>query len=100
MLGLSIAKKKAKVKQLYEEKKNRMLTKLTFKQKINAKKQHLDKFHEEQEEFEQQNMGRYERIFPLSVREAQLDNQSTQENPTLTTAQKQLAQQSYQALVR
>ena len=33
LLGLSVAKKKAKVKQLYEDKKNRMLVKLTFKQK-------------------------------------------------------------------
>ena len=33
LLGLSVEKKKAKVKRLYDEKKDRMLTKLTLKQK-------------------------------------------------------------------
>ena len=39
LLGLSVAKKKAKVKQLYEEKKNRMLVKLPFKMKNQQKKE-------------------------------------------------------------
>lgn len=33
LLNLSVEKKKAKVKRLFEEKKDRMLTKLTLKQK-------------------------------------------------------------------
>ena len=33
LLNLTVDKKKAKVKRLYEEKKDRMLTKLTLKQK-------------------------------------------------------------------
>ena len=39
LLGLSVAKKKAKVKALYEEKKNRMLIKLPFKMKNQQKKE-------------------------------------------------------------
>ena len=39
LLGLSVAKKKAKGKQLYEEKKNRMLVKLPFKMKNQQKKE-------------------------------------------------------------
>ena len=39
LLGLSVAKKKVKVKALYEEKKNRMLIKLPFKMKNQQKKE-------------------------------------------------------------
>ena len=39
LLDLSVDKKKAKIQQIYEEKKARMMTKLTMKQKIELKKQ-------------------------------------------------------------
>jgi hypothetical protein len=45
-------------------------------------------------------MGRYERILPLPIRQAMLENQRTQEDPKLSIYQKQIAAQQYQALVR
>ena len=41
---MSVAKKKQKVLQLYEDKKARMMTKLTMKQKIDMKKQQMESF--------------------------------------------------------
>jgi hypothetical protein len=45
-------------------------------------------------------MGRYERILPLPIKQAMLENQRTQEDPKLSIYQKQIAAQQYQALVR
>ena len=44
----------------------------------------MEKFQQEQDEFEKENLGRYEKIFPLPVSEAQKSNQNTQDDPTLT----------------
>jgi hypothetical protein len=41
-------------------------------------------FRKEQDAFEMQNMGRFERVFPLSVREAAQSNQNAQENDRLS----------------
>lgn len=45
-------------------------------------------------------MGRYERILPLPIKQAMLENQRTQEDVKLSIYQKQIAAQQYQALVR
>ena len=47
LLGLSIDKKKAKLKRLYEEKKERMLTKLTLKQKNVYRRATINEFKKE-----------------------------------------------------
>ena len=70
LLGLSVDKKKAKLKRLHEERKDRMMTKLTLKQKNQLRRQYTEVFRKEQDAFEMQNMGRFERVFPLSVKEA------------------------------
>ena len=57
-------------------------------------------FRKEQEEFEMNNKGRYERIFPLACKLAQQSNQSTQDNSNMSQAHKELASQQYSALVR
>lgn len=74
LLGLSVDKKKAKLKRLYEEKKDRMLTKLTLKQKNQQRRQAITEFKKEQEIFEQANHGRFEKIHPLPVKEASESN--------------------------
>ena len=48
-------------------------------------------FRKEQEEFEMNNKGRYERIFPLACKLAQQSNQSTQDNSNMSQAHKELA---------
>ena len=45
----------------------------------------------DQEEFEANNKGRYERIFPLACKLAQQSNQSTQDNSNLSQTDKELA---------
>ena len=74
MLGLSVEKKKAKIKRLYEEKKERMLTKLTLKQKNQQRREAIKEFKKEQEAFEANNHGNFEKIFPLPVKEAAESN--------------------------
>ena len=75
LLGLSVEKKKAKLKRLYEEKKDRMLTKLTMKQKNMQRRQAINEFKKEQEAFEAENAGRFEKIYPLPVKQAAEINQ-------------------------
>ena len=74
LLGLTVEKKKMKLKRLYEEKKDRMLTKLTLKQKNLMRRQAINEFKKEQEAFESVNHGAFERIYPLPVREAHESN--------------------------
>lgn len=100
LLNMSIDRKKAKLNALYEEKKQRMMTKLSLKQKHEIKKELMLKFQAQHEDFEQDHLGNYERILPLPIRQAMLQNQKTQDDPKLSAYQKQLANQQYQALVR
>ena len=55
------------------------------------RRQAINEFKKEQEAFEAVNHGRFERIYPLPVREANESNQRSQNDETLSTAQKQLA---------
>ena len=89
---MSIEKKKAKVRRLYEEKKDRMMTRLTLKQKNAQRRQAIDNFKKEQDVFEAANHGRFQKIFPLPIKEAADSNSQAQDNQDLTTSQKQLAQ--------
>lgn len=100
LLGLSVEKKKAKLKRLYEEKKDRMMTKLTLKQKNAQRRQAMNEFKKEQDAFEAANHGNFEKIYPLPTKDASESNSQAQEDNSLTPAQKQLAQSQYQALVR
>ena len=52
LLGLTVDKKKEKLKQLFVDKKFRMETKMTLKQKALMRKHHMNEFRKEQEEFE------------------------------------------------
>ena len=88
LLGLSVEKKKAKVKRLYEEKKDRMLTKLTLKQKNVQRRHAINEFKKEQDIFEAANLGRFEKIYPLPVKEAADNNLKAQENPRMSLTQK------------
>ena len=60
----------------------------------------MAEFKKEQEEFEKNNKGRCERIFPLAVKEAAATNRATQEDKKISSAEKELASQQYQALLR
>ena len=77
LLGLTVEKKKAKVKRLYEEKKDRMMTKLTLKQKNIQRRQAIAEFKKEQDVFEAANHGRFEKIYPLPVKDAGDSNAKT-----------------------
>ena len=85
LLGLSVEKKKAKIKRLYEEKKERMLTKQTLKQKNLTRKYAMQEFKREQDIYEQSNHGNFEKLYPLPIREAGESNQKTQDAPDMTT---------------
>lgn len=52
------------------------------------RRQAINEFKKEQEAFEATNHGRFERIYPLPVREANESNQKTQSDDTLTLSQK------------
>ena len=67
LLGLSVEKKRAKLRRLYEEKKERMMTKLSLKQKHQQRSQAVKEFKKEQDIFEAANKGRFEKIYPLPV---------------------------------
>lgn len=97
---MSVEKKKAKVKRLYEEKKDRMMTRLTLKQKNIQRRQAIAEYKKEQDVFEAANHGRFQKIYPLPIKDAAESNSQAQENASLSTTQKQLAQSQYQALVR
>jgi hypothetical protein len=47
LLGMSVDKKKAKMRRLYDEKKERMLTKLTLKQKNAHRREAMKEFKRE-----------------------------------------------------
>jgi len=100
LLNMSVDRKKAKLNALYEEKKRRMLEKMSLKQRQQNKKDMIAAFQLLQDDFEQMNLGRFERILPLPIKHAMLENQKTQDDPKLSSYQKQLANQQYQALVR
>lgn len=59
LLGLSVEKKQAKLMRLYEEKKDRMMMKLTLKQKNIQRRQAIAEFRREQDAFEAANHGRF-----------------------------------------
>lgn len=99
-LNLSIERKRSKVLGQYEEKKNRMMTKLTLKQKNIIKRQWQDQFKKDQEIFEEENMGNFEKLFPLPVKKAAASNSAMQEDLNLTSSDKELAQKQYQALIK
>ena len=80
--------------------KNRTIRKGTFKERAQQKKQHLDQFKKDQQKFERQNCGRYEKIFPLPVEEAMKSNQAAQADKSLSQVQRQTAEMSYRALAR
>ena len=67
LLDLSVDKKRAKLRRLYEERKERMMTKLSLKQKHQQRSQAIKEFKKEQDIFEAANKGRFERIYPLPV---------------------------------
>ena len=83
LLGLSLEKKKQKLLRLYEEKKDRMLTKLTLKQKNIQRRNAMQEFRKEQDIFEAQNSGKFEKIYPLPVLQASEINHKTQDDQTL-----------------
>ena len=58
----------------------------------------MNEYQKEQAIFEAANHGRFEKIFPLPLREAADANGQTQLDGSLTAQQKQLSQQQYQAL--
>lgn len=76
LLGLSVDKKKQKLRRLYEEKKDRMMTKLTLKQKNQMRRQAINEFRKDQDVFETENHGRFEKIYPLPIKQASESNQN------------------------
>jgi len=74
LLGLSIDKKKAKLRRLFDEKKERMLTKLTLKQKNAQRREAMKEFRREQDIFEAANHGNFDKIYPLPIKEAAESN--------------------------
>ena len=93
LLDLSVAKKRQKLTQIYEDKKARMMTKLTMKQKIEIKKLQMESFAKGQDEFEKAHLGKYERIFPLPVRQAAEIFANTHINTDMSKMEKDAAQQ-------
>lgn len=77
LLGLTVEKKKMKMKRLYEEKKEREVVRLTLKQKNMLKRRQVEEFKKDQEVFENENNGRFEKIYPLPVKEAAEGNQKS-----------------------
>ena len=55
-----------------------MLTKLTLKQKNQQRRIAMNEYRKEQDIFEAANHGRFEKIFPLPVKEAGESNQQAQ----------------------
>ena len=66
---------------------------MTLKQKCKLRNLQMADLKKDQEEFEFNNKGRYERIFPLACKLAQQSNQSTQDNSNLSQTDKELASQ-------
>ena len=74
LLNLSVDKKKAKIKRIFEEKKERMLTKLTLKQKNAQRRDIMKELRKEQDAYEALNHGNFEKIYPLPIKEAAESN--------------------------
>ena len=55
LLGLSVEKKRAKVAKMFEDRQNRMISKVPAKQRTQQRKQHLEQLRREQDEHERQN---------------------------------------------
>ena len=60
----------------------------------------METFARFQDEFEKANLGKYERIFPLPVKEAAQCYQNACYNTNMSKMEKDAAQQQYQALLR
>lgn len=84
LLGLTIERKKEKLQGIYDEKVNRMLTKVTLKERTKMKKAQMDEFNKAQEKLEQDACGGFEKIFPLNTEGAKeaFEKQKSEEPPT------------------
>ena len=100
MLGLSIERKREKLQDRYEDKVNRMTTKLSLKEKNKLKKQMIEEQKIAQDKFEQEQSGDFEKIFPLNIDGAKVEFERARQDSSLSAIQKQVFQQQYHALVR
>lgn len=96
MLGLTLAKKKEKMMNAYQEKIDRMLNRVTLKQKAQVRSQRATEMLEAQNKLEQEKCGGFEKIFPLSLETISETYQKTISSPLATPEQKQAAQGTYQ----
>ena len=67
--------------------------KKTMKQKIEIKKLQMESFAKGQDEFEKAHLGKYERIFPLPVKQAAEIFANTHINTDMSKMEKDAAQQ-------
>lgn len=100
MLGLTIERKREKLQERYEDKVNRITSKLSLKEKTKLKKQMIEEQKLAQDKFEMEQSGGFEKIFPLNIEYARIEFERAKQDSSLNPQQKQLQQQQYHALVR
>lgn len=100
LLGLTIDRKREKLQDRYEDKVNRMTTKLSLKEKTKLKKQIVEEQKIAQDKMELEQSGDFEKIYPLNVDGVKVEFERARQDQTLSATQKQVLQQQYHALVR
>lgn len=100
LLGLTIDRKREKLQDRYEDKVNRMTTKLSLKEKNKLKKQMVEEQKIAQDKMELEQSGDFEKIYPLNVDGVKVEFERARQDQTLSATQKQVLQQQYHALVR
>jgi len=73
LLGLSIDRKREKLQDRYEDKVNRMTTKLSLKEKNKLKQKMFEEQKIAQDKLELEQAGDFEKIFPLNVDGAKVE---------------------------
>ena len=99
LLGLSIGRKCEKLQNKYEDKVNRMMTKLPPKERNKLRKQQIDDAKAAQEKHELEMGGGFEKIFPLYTEATKNAFENAIHDPNLNPQQKQVYQQQYHASV-
>ena len=73
LLGLTIDRKREKLQDRYEDKVNRMTTKLSLKEKNKLKKQMVEEQKIAQDKMELEQSGDFDKIFPLNIDGAKVE---------------------------